>query len=96
MATVNVSNVSLPGISLPVSGEVDFHPARYSWEDGLEGAEISDARLKLEDGSPLPLLSEEAYARLLEVVEEVYNDFLAEALGENSFEDIEGSLEFGL
>lgn len=67
--TLTLYNVSLPGVPHPVSGEVIFLPASWSWDSPPEGAEVIDARLLQEGGDPLPLLSEEGYKALLAAAE---------------------------
>ena len=67
--TLTLYNVSLPGVPRPVSGEVIFLPASWSWDSPPEGAEVIDARLLQEGGDPFPLLSEEGYEALLAAAE---------------------------
>ncbi len=70
--SVNIKNVVIPGIPLPVSGEVCYLPASHHFGSVLD-PEVIDARLFQQDGTPvntlpLPL----SYHALLRATQEEY------------------------
>ncbi len=79
---VTLKSVVLPGVPLPVSGKVDFLPASWSYQHGPEDAEIIDSSLQQEDGSCLPMLTQEGYEALLGASAEAYESLLSEVYGD--------------
>lgn len=79
---LNLVDVTVPGINLPVSGEVDFLP-----ECGVfQGDEILDGRLAQEDGTPVGVLSPASYQALLAAAVEAYREESRSALEGMSFD----------
>lgn len=72
---LNLSNVTVPGIPLPVSGEVDFLPECGVFQED----EILDGRLAQADGSPVGVLSPASYQALLAAAVEAHREEIRSA-----------------
>lgn len=79
---VTLKSVVIPGVTLPVSGKVNFLPASWSYQHGPEDAEIIDSSLQQEDGASLPILTQEGYFALLGAATAAYESLVAEAYGD--------------
>jgi hypothetical protein len=92
MLTVNVTikDVPIPGVPLPVSGEVCYLPPSFHLGSGDSlDPEVIDAHLVQRDGTPvntLPLPS--SYYALLRATQEVYSKILRD-----QWESVQGEID---